>query len=383
MIRGGVGIGKTHSVKEYAKKDAKRLNRHFLVWVDMPKADRYALAHDKPITRKIKGKDTELYLKDVYILALFDTLNKLPEDTAGIPMPNNGFVEWKPPLLFWILSQKGAAGVFFMDEFLQAQQMVQKPLADVFLNKQISDLRLSNKVGVIAASNQKHDKCGTIEMLEHAKNRVGHYVLTAPTAAEWVAYMCSQDEYDEDGNMISCRIDPRITMMIMSCPDQLYQSVGNRAEDAYATPRSWDILSTLIKDIDHEKDKDDFLTLVASRVGSGAAAKFQDVINHDMATHGPAMLQDPSLFRNSQWDRKVAFTMWVSGNSKGKAGRDMLKNTCQFLDKLGDDSMLDTILYMMQLTAGADFIREMTNTKYPNARKALLNMAHNIGSLSA
>ncbi len=382
MIRGGVGIGKTYSVQEYAKQDAKRLKRHFLVWVDLPKEDRYALAHGQPIVRAGTDKD-ELYLKDVYILALFDTLNKLPEDTAGIPMPNNGFVEWKPPLLFWILSQPTAAGVLFLDEFLQAPQMVQKPLADVFLNKQISDSRLSDDVGIIAASNDKHDKCGTIEMLEHAKNRVGHYTLVPPSAADWVAYMRAQDEFDENGNVTKTRIDPRITMVIMSCPDQLYQPIGNRVEDAYPTPRSWDILSDLIKGVNHEKDKMLFLTLVASRVGSGAASKFQDVLNHDMSTHGPGILADPTLFKQAPWDRKVAFTMWVSGHSAGDKGRSMLKDTCKFLDTLGDDSMLDTILYMMQLTVGAAFVREISGTmKYPNARQALLSMAQNIGSIS-
>jgi hypothetical protein len=383
MIRGGVGIGKTYSVEAYARQEAKRLKRYFITWIDMPREDRYELAHNKPIFRTINGEKAELYLKDLYILALFDTLNKMPEDTAGIPMPNNGFVEWKIPLMFWILSKEDAAGVLFMDEFLQAQQMVQKPLADVFLNKQISDSRLSKNVGVIAASNEKHDKCGTIEMLEHAKNRVGHYILLPPDAASWASFMRSQDQFDENGNITKARIDPRITMVIMSCPDQLYQPVGNRVEDAYPTPRSWDKLSDLIQGVDHEKDKMLFLTLVASRVGSGAASKFQDVLNHDMSVHGPAMLQDPDQFRQAKWDRRVAFTMWVSGHSAGEKGRSMLKKTCQFLNVLGDDSMLDTLLYMMQLTVGPPFARELAGTmKYPRARQALLNMAQNIGSIS-
>jgi len=320
-------------------------------------------------------------LKDVYLLALFDTLNKLPEDTCGIPMPNNGFVEWKPPLLFWVLSRPGAAGVLFLDELLQAQQMVQKPLADLFLNKQISDIRLSVDVDIVAASNEQHDKCGTTEMLPHMKNRMSHVVLLPPEAKGWVSFMQAQDKKDAEGNIIRSRIDPRIIMLVMSCPDQLYQPVNNRSSDAYPTPRSWDILSDLIRDIDHEKDKETFLILVASRVGNGAAAKFQDVLNQDMATHGPLMLKDPELYRQAEWDRKVAFTMWLSGHSRNN--RQFLQSACKFLDDLGSDSMLDTMLYMMKSTVGAPFIREMSGTnKYPKAREALLDMNKAIGSLA-
>ena len=369
MIRGGVGIGKTYTVEEYARYKARKMERKFVNWLDLSKGEREELAHNPE------------RLKETYILALFDTLNKLPEDTGGVPVPVNGFIEWKPPMLFWVLSQQGAAGVLFLDEVLQAELAVQKPLADLFLNKQISDLRMAKDVAVVAASNRRTDKCGVIEMLEHAKNRAGHVELIPPTASEWVAWAKSRDKKDKEGNILESRIDYRIIMLVMSCPDVIYQEVGHRAGDAFGTPRSMTILSDLIKDVDHEKNKSLFLRLVASRVGNGIAAKFQDVLNHDMATNGPAILQDPQLFRDSSWDRKVAFSMWLSGHSKGN--RKFLRDACQFLNDLGAHDMLDTILYMMKSVVGPSFQRELAGTnKYPQALAALVDMAEAVGSIA-
>jgi len=368
MIRGGVGLGKTDSVTELAHIEAKRLDRELLVWVDLEHDVRVRLAED------------DEFLKKHYLLCVFDTLNKLPEDMGGIPVPQaGGWVEWVPPMLFKILSKKNAAGVLFLDEFMQAPQAMQKTCADTFLNGQIADSRLSRKVAVIAASNERHDKCGVIELLEHVKNRMGHCVLLPPSARQWVDWAKSKDVLNEDGSIKKSRIDPRILMFIASCPDQLYQPVGNRKEDAFPTPRSWALTSDLINDVDHEREKTFFLRLVASRVGSGPAAKFKAVLDHDMATLGPQMFQNPQLFRDSAWDRKVAFGMWMSGNAKG--GGTPLLNACRFLDDLGSHDMMDTLLYMMKSTVGTAFLKEIAKiSQYPNARQALVEMAGHLGA---
>lgn len=411
MIRGGVGIGKTWTVEAYARKKAKEMGRKFLDWKRLPKEERDALAHGKEIVKyvmnesgeeqlfdKETGKilidmviteDGEVVLKDKngkvyqepqtkkkvaerysrktsYIFAVFDTLNKLPEDTAGIPVPVNGFIEWKPSCLFYTLAQPGAAGLLFLDEFMQAQQSVQKPLADLFLNKQISDMFLQDDVSICAASNEDHDKCGTIRLLEHMKNRMAHCILQPPTPSEWC-------KWAEDAGL-----DARVIMMIRSQPDQLYMPVANRKEDAFPSPRSWHITSDCIKNVDEQKQKNLFLRIVATRVGSGAAARFKAVLDHDMSTLGPQILNDPTKFNDSPWDRKVAFTLWMAGHAKDSD--KTLDKACAFLNNCQGNDLLDTMLYMMRKQVGNKFVRKVAGTtQYTFLREQLIEIAKEIG----
>jgi MoxR-like ATPase len=369
MIRGGVGIGKTHTVEEYARKQAKDKGRKFLNWKRIPKEERMLLAHGKKVVHYVMNDEGDVVLykkvedengeekekvvgsidlqqyeedlkngnekllegapkiaeqysrKDVYIFAVFDTLNKLPEDTAGIPVPVNGFIEWKPPVLFYTLAQPGAAGLLFLDEFMQAQQSVQKPLADLFLNKQISDMFLQDEVSICAASNEDHDKCGTIRLLEHMKNRMGHCILM---------------------------------------------------------PRAWHILSDCIKDINEQTQKTLFLRIVATRVGSGAAARFKAVLDHDMSKVGPEILNDPDKFSSAAWDRKVAFTIWMSGHSKGDA--KFLDKACEFMNAVQGNDMLDTMIYMMRTQVGKPFLVKVSGTtKYQGLRDQLIDISKAFG----
>jgi MoxR-like ATPase len=414
MIRGGVGIGKTHTVEEYARKQAKDKGRKFLNWKRIPKEERMLLAHGKKVVHYVMNDEGDVVLykkvedengeekekvvgsidlqqyeedlkngnekllegapkiaeqysrKDVYIFAVFDTLNKLPEDTAGIPVPVNGFIEWKPPVLFYTLAQPGAAGLLFLDEFMQAQQSVQKPLADLFLNKQISDMFLQDEVSICAASNEDHDKCGTIRLLEHMKNRMGHCILMPPSAEEWCKWAQAAG------------IDARIIMMIRSQPDMLYMPVGNRKEDAFPSPRAWHILSDCIKDINEQTQKTLFLRIVATRVGSGAAARFKAVLDHDMSKVGPEILNDPDKFSGAAWDRKVAFTIWMSGHSKGDA--KFLDKACEFMNAVQGNDMLDTMIYMMRTQVGKPFLVKVSGTtKYQGLRDQLIDISKAFG----
>jgi MoxR-like ATPase len=405
MIRGGVGIGKTWTVEQFARTRAKHMGRKFLDWKKLPKEERVALAHGEDIVHYELDEDGKVILFDKegkkltsmpeseyhrlasqyvdelkgapkvkerynrrnsFIFAVFDTLNKLPEDTAGIPVPVNGFIEWKPSCLFYTLAQPGAAGLLFLDEFMQAAQSVQKPLADLFLNKQISDMFLQDEVAIVAASNEDHDKCGTIRLLEHMKNRMAHCILQPPTPTEW----CNWAE-DND-------LDPRVVMMIRSQPDQLYIPVANRKEDAFQSPRSWHITSDCIKGIDEQKQKARFLRIVATRVGSGAAARFKAVLDHDMSKMGPQILDDPELFKDSPWDRKVAFTLWLSGHAKDSD--KILDKACAFLNVCQGNDLLDTMLYMMRKQCGNKFVRKVAGTtQYTFLREQLIEIAREIG----
>ena len=359
FIRGGVGIGKSMSTHNYAVRTAAKMGRKFTVWVDLTKEEKETLAHSQGA------------LEAAYIYAPFDTLTKTPEDLSGLPMPINGYMDWIPPRLFAVLSKKGAAGILFLDEILQAPQAVQKPTAELYLNKIISDLRLAKDVCVVGASNEREDKCGTTELLPHQQARVSMYSLSTPDFQAWIKWAQSKDTVDSEGNL-QAFIDPRVIMFIMNFPDQLYQSMAARSAKYFPSPRGWHDVSDLIRDIDETKNKRLFLQLVAGRVGNGPAAKFKAVLDHNMEEHGPKILANARTFKDAPWDRRVAFSMWAAAHSKAR--KEFMHRTCQFLDDLGTDEMLDTILYMMKSIVGSPFLTACTGSRYPKLREALKAM---------
>jgi len=364
FIEGGIGIGKSDTAELLARRQAAKMKRKFVCFEDLLDHEREELVNSQEAREK------------VYIFVIYDLLTKAPEDGAGIPVPRNGYIDWMPPCSIRIMTQPGAAGLMFLDEFLQAPQSVQKPYADLFLNGRIAERRIMPEVGVIGASNLAEDKCGTTQMLDHMDNRTAHYELLTPTAKKWVSWCQEQERNlgmkDEEGKSIPF-VDPRILMFIMSCPDQLYvPKRGDRKRKGFPSPRVWRRVSPVIRTVNEETDKMLFLHILAGWVGNGATAKFKGVLDHNMAEEGPKILDDPELFRSAKWDRQVAFSMWMSNHSRNDS--KFMHRSCRFLNSLGRSPMFDTMVYMMKSNVGKTFITACSGGRYPVVREVLLEM---------
>lgn len=356
IIRGDTGNGKSMVVERLAHRKAKRMGRSFFDW-DFMNPDL-----DYEEVRWEFTRNPEL-LAEKYIFAPYLMASKAPEDGSGLPVPKTGALDWIPDILFHVFSRKEAAGILFLDEFLQAPSMVQRVFSETLYRKRVSGRMLNKHVDVIAASNRDKDKCGTNIMDEHIKARLSHYELLPPTARDWCIWA------REVG------IDPRIIMVISSQPDLLHQELQHRnsQEDAFPCGRQWQSLSNIIRPVDHVSRKTHFLQLVAGRVGSGAAAKFQAILDHDMSERGPELLANPMLFQTEQWDRRIAFTLWLSHTAKDS--EKILDQGCQFLDTVPENDLLDTMVYMMRTNVGKNFAKKIRGTtKYNQLRKVLRNL---------
>jgi len=359
MLLANTGVGKTYGVELYGRQEAARQGRTYVDWADVDEEMAKQLLTDQDLREK------------TYLIAFYDVLASNPEDMKGIGVPNRELkvMEWYPQKLIRIFSLPGIAGLFFMDEVLQGRVEVQKTFAEAYLRGRCGDVRLQPTVKRVAASNRPEDKCAVTRLPEHHKNRLSFHELIQPTAQEW----CLWAELNE--------IDPRIVVLMRSCPDLIYQELADRREDAFCTHRSWHISSDIVKPIDHVRQKDLFITLIAGRVGSGAAAKFQAVLNHDMSRRGPAILQDPTLYAACPWDQKVAFSLWLSGTSK--ENNQVLSQGLNFLNEVEDNDLLDTQLYMLRTQVGTPFIRAVTGTtRYQKLRDMLIGIAKDIGGLA-
>lgn len=107
MAYGGFGIGKSQNIKEVALEIAKEKNKEFVDW------NRINSKEKRTLINNTKGK---------FIYCDIRTTQIEPTDLRGLPLFNGDkdFVDWKPNLIFSLLSEKEADGLIFFDEMNNA-----------------------------------------------------------------------------------------------------------------------------------------------------------------------------------------------------------------------------------------------------------------------
>jgi hypothetical protein len=166
-----------------------------------------------------------------------------PVDLRGIPTIENGKTIWKVPSF---LPSKGK-GILFLDEINSAAQSTQAAAYQLVLDRKLGDYELPPGWSIIAAGNNMTDMAIVNQISSALKNRFVHIdVETDPD--DWHAWA------------MSSKIDDTVIGFIHDHPQLLneMQATGNkerdakirstiRAANAFATPRTWEYASRLLK----------------------------------------------------------------------------------------------------------------------------------------
>jgi hypothetical protein len=116
-------------------------------------------------------------------------------------------------------------GVVFFDEFAQAEVEVQKPLAQVILDKQMGEYQLSDRWVVWMASNRLQDRSGVVKQLAFIENRRKIYELE-------IGYGPWEDW------AIRAGVHPLIISFAKAYPHLVFLDAVPKAGGQYTTPRS-------------------------------------------------------------------------------------------------------------------------------------------------
>lgn len=251
-ITGGIGIGKSETVRNVSQELAKKYKREFVEWNKISDAKKRELT----LTENVEK---------VFIFADIRASQLEPSDLRGIPdinghNPNNhrDFLEWKPQLLFRVLSNPNARGIIFFDEINHAPPSVQNALFQIILDKEIGELPISEGVLRIGAGNRTEDKAIVFEMPTPLFDRFSVVELKIPSVDEWIDWA------------IKHNIDSRIITFLKFQSDFLYK-FDTSMKDKSPTPRSWAKASKLING---NNDYNEILIDVSSCVGEGTAMQF-------------------------------------------------------------------------------------------------------------
>jgi len=261
FIQGGIGIGKSYSVRYAGKILAKRLGlpylehkvpnlfpNHFVV-TDIRLAqkdagevlglpDNYALIRVRNRVQLIPVKSLNIFLANLKDYEILDYLTKW-----GIP-------SWFP---------RSGHGIIFLDEFNLAAPLIQHAAYELINDRTLGDYTLPEGYIVIGAGNRGAiDGAPTFRFADPLNDRFSWYELKVPKTEEWTEWA------------IQNRIDPRIISFLQVRRSYLYNHQANKLK-VFATPRSWERASIKIKGI---SQLDKIFLHLAGRVGEGIAREF-------------------------------------------------------------------------------------------------------------
>jgi len=177
-----------------------------------------------------------------------------PTDLRGIPAIENGQAVWTPPS--FLPRQHDSSGILFFDELNAAPPLVQASLYQLTLDRRVGEYELPENWRIIAAGNRAEDSSIVFRMPAALANRFVHLDFEVDFE-DWKRWALSAQIHTSVIGFISTRSE---MLMDMSNTDR-----------GFPTPRSWEMVSDVVKEIGATDDVHDIL---AGVVGEGAAIEY-------------------------------------------------------------------------------------------------------------
>lgn len=184
-----------------------------------------------------------------------------PPDVRGFGLPDKD-AEGKRIMTFttppWAVGKnEPEIGILFLDELGQASHDVQKPAAELLLNRRVGSYSLPPGWIVVAASNRESDRSGVQRELAFITNR-RMVIKIQPNLDAWA------DWAEQTG------VNPLAIAFAKFKPGTVFADSIPEKAGAFCTPRSLVMLSQLIGEIDMET----FVEAATGLIGEGAAGEF-------------------------------------------------------------------------------------------------------------
>lgn len=337
FVSGTTGIGKSCTVKRVAIQLAKKEGREFLEWNKISDKEKLALIEDR-----VKREKTFLFA-DVRVSQLD------PSDLRGLPKLNGkDYVEWKPTLLFRLLSLDGVKAILFFDEMNLAPPSVQASAYQIILDKAIGEMSINPEVCIIGAGNRAEDRANVFEMSAPLKNRFMHYTLQIPSVDEWGEWALSKG------------VDVRIVSYLKFKPSYLMadmDKLDDYKSNAFPTPRAWEFCSDTIKD---EQDLDLIEMYTSACVGDGVAIEFKAFLKLKEKIDLAKIMSNPEMAKTLPIDLKWSLISAIS--EKYKSDKKILEKALGVSLNLEPDFGA-SLLRMMKSINTKDFVNNVIKCK--------------------
>lgn len=184
-----------------------------------------------------------------------------PVDIMGIPFKSEdgSHSRWLPPEEFYNLRQGVGYCILILEELTDAPMAMQNPLCRVVLDRYAGNLKLSDKLIILATGNRVEDRSGANRMSTKLGNRMR--VLDFQESVEdWVKWARNEGDISED-----------VINFILYRPNLLSDFDPKRVVNP--TPRAWESVSR-VPTFTEDPNGALYFQHVAGHVGEGPAHEF-------------------------------------------------------------------------------------------------------------
>jgi len=185
-----------------------------------------------------------------------------PVDLRGVPSIKDDQTVWMPPVFF--PKNKESSGILFLDELNSAPPSVQAAIYQLVLNRKMGEYELPNGWRIICAGNRVSDRGVVFRMPTPLANRMVHLHVQARF---------------EDFKLfaIKQKLHPFVIGFLGFRPDLLSTEpvIEDDANPAFATPRSYHMLSTILKT---EKKINQLASIIYGTIGYSAGLEFTSYV---------------------------------------------------------------------------------------------------------
>jgi hypothetical protein len=242
----------------------------------------------------------------------------------------------------WALEANKQPTIIHFEELNRASQAVRNAALQILLEREIGiDFTFNDNVLLMASGNLGDEDGTDVEEFDSAlNNRLIHYKHVL-TTKEWLE------------NFAEKNVHHTIVSYIKAHPEQLYKIADNA--QAYATPRSWTMLSEFItKNYGKDADPRVFLPILkvvaASYVGNSAMKYVQyceDMLNiniMDVLNDFDRVKDDLKKYNR---DKNSELIQSLKELDLNKLSDKQVANSAKFLKTVGDDELTAYLLFIL------------------------------------
>ena len=185
-----------------------------------------------------------------------------PIDLRGIPTADSErrFAVWLKPKIFAMDEAEDVVNILFLDEISAAPPSVQAAAYQITLDRVVGEHRLPDNCLVVAAGNRVSDRSVAYKMPKALANRLCH-IEVVEDYHSWALWAQAAG------------LDHRVQGFLANRRDALCTYNPENEDVAYATPRSWEMVSNILLGGCYSSPQRAY-PLLAGCVGEGLATEF-------------------------------------------------------------------------------------------------------------
>lgn len=185
-----------------------------------------------------------------------------PIDLRGIPTANadKTLAIWLKPQIFQMNDNEDVINILFLDEISAAPQSVQAAAYQITLDRVVGEHKLPENCIVIAAGNRVTDKSVSFKMPKALANRLLHIEIEG-SFDSWLNWA------------MKAGINEKVIGYLSYRTDRLFGFDAKSDDLAFATPRSWEMVSNLLNNVSDNVAK--IYPLIAGLLGNATAYEFR------------------------------------------------------------------------------------------------------------